>query len=359
MKSLHIGTYFGIPVKVHWTFGLLIFYVLYVSIRESLAAADTIFFALFILLLFFCVILHEYGHALTARKYGVKTVDIIISPIGGVARLEHLPKKPSQELAVAIAGPLVNLAIAALLLGVGHLLWGLETMRSEPAELDNLSNPIVFIVATITLNVFLCLFNLIPAFPMDGGRILRALLNIKLSRSTATNIAAKTGQGIALLFMGWAFYNSNFQVGLIGLFVYLTAGNENKVVQLEEKLSQKTASSLMKTDISRLFIGDEMSVPFAIYKATEEQNFLCFDSLGNIAGILPYQYLKAAMHANLEQDKVMQHLAKNYCIISSSTPLDQVFQQMNHNGLSLAVIKNGDQILGVIDRHMLQDYLST
>lgn len=358
MRSLNIGTYFGIPVKVHWTFGLLGFYVIYVSAQEGFTPTDSIFFALFILLLFFCVILHEYGHALTARRYGVSTVDIIISPIGGVARLEHLPKKPSQELAVAIAGPLVNIAIAVLLLGGGHLLWGIDAMLREPASLEKLSNPIVLVVATITLNLALFFFNLIPAFPMDGGRILRALLNIKLSRATATNIAAKTGQTIALLFVGWGIYTSQLQFGLIGLFVYFTARNENKVVQLEEKLIQESADSIMKTDISRLFIGDLMSVPIKLLHSTDERNFLCFDSLGNLAGILPYEYIQSVMTANRGEDKIMNHLAQNYCFLESHTTLDKVFHQMNLNGLSMVVIKNGDQILGVVDRHTLEEYLS-
>ena len=358
MQSLHIGTYFGIPVKIHWTFGLLIFYILYISAAESLSLVDTLFFTLFTFLLFFCVILHEYGHALTARRYGVKTVDIVISPIGGIARLERLPKKPSQELAVAIAGPLVNLAIAAILLGTGHLLWGIEAMAQEPADLTFLRNPKVLVVATIVLNLVLFLFNLIPAFPMDGGRILRALLNFRFSRSTATNIAAKIGQGLAVLFVASSIYYGNIQWGLIGLFVYLTARNENKSVQLEEKLANTTAQHLMREDFTSLFIGDEMSIPIKIYNTTGEADFLCFDSLGHIAGILPKQHLIEAIQQQHFSDKVMRYLSHNYVILQSQTTLQDVFEEMNKNGLSLAVIKNGDQILGVIDRHVLQEYIS-
>lgn len=192
--SLKIGRFLGIDVFVHFTFLLLLVFIGFVhwQATDSLAAAAGGMG--FVLALFLCVLLHEYGHALAARRYGIRTRDITLLPIGGLARLEKMPEKPMQEFWVALAGPAVNVAIALLLFG------GLAaTGRLAPAdELSLVAGPAL--QRLMAVNLFIVAFNLLPAFPMDGGRVLRAVLATALGRRRATAIAANIGQGMAILF---------------------------------------------------------------------------------------------------------------------------------------------------------------
>jgi Zn-dependent protease len=186
--SLRIAKIFNIPVEVHWSFLLLFVYVIYLAIQENWGVLGAISASLFVVVLFLCVVLHEFGHALMAKRFDVQTRDITLYPIGGVARLESLPRKPVQEFWVAIAGPLVNIAIALILLPV-LLFLGTDTILDVFYSLYNQSDsdnffmpsnlPVYAYIALglIGLNLTLALFNLIPAFPMDGGRVLRAILS--------------------------------------------------------------------------------------------------------------------------------------------------------------------------------------
>lgn len=196
---MYAGTYFGIPVKIHWTFGYIIFYIIYSGYQDNLGLQGMLWFGLFILSLFLCVILHEYGHALTARRYGVHTADIILTPLGGIARLTKMPDKPVQELIVALAGPLVNVIIAGLLF-VG-LYFGFEYnpfIIDVDIAYNFTGNPGGFFGMLMLTNIALVVFNLLPVFPMDGGRVLRSLIAMKASKVRATLIAARTGQLFSL-----------------------------------------------------------------------------------------------------------------------------------------------------------------
>ena len=190
--ALKLFTWFGIPVFLHWTFGLIFVYILWHAQSNEMSVIDTFWLTGLFMALFLCVLLHEYGHALTARRYGVKTRDIVLMPIGGVARLERMPEKPIQEFVVAIAGPMVNVVIATIIL----ILIGIF---ADPAYLEVLKDAVLqssgeevlderlqeipqllqFALNLAATNIALVLFNMIPAFPMDGGRVFRALLSTK------------------------------------------------------------------------------------------------------------------------------------------------------------------------------------
>ena len=192
--SWKIGRFVGIDVFMHFTFLLLIGWVLLSHWLQGESLAAALEGVGFILALFGCVVLHEYGHALTARRYGIKTRDITLLPIGGVARLERMPDKPTQELWVALAGPAVNMVIAIVLFA-----WLQLTSNLVPlAELEVGSGS--FIERLMVINIVLMGFNMIPAFPMDGGRVVRALLAMRMEYTRATQIAASLGQSIAILF---------------------------------------------------------------------------------------------------------------------------------------------------------------
>ena len=199
-SSLKVASIFGIEVRIHLTFLLFLIWIWF-SYYQVAGFDGAVQGVLFILALFACVLLHEFGHAFAARGFGIETPDITLLPIGGVARLSRIPEKPWQELVVAIAGPLVNVVIAAALILVIHTNATLE-------QLEYLESPRIELLAKLaSVNVMLVLFNLIPAFPMDGGRVLRALLAMAMPYARATQIAAWIGQGLAIVF------------GIVGIFV--------------------------------------------------------------------------------------------------------------------------------------------
>jgi len=224
--SWNIGSFRGILLKVHTTFLLIIFWVIYNHLSKGDNIISTLIGVAFVLALFACVVMHEFGHALTARRYGIKTRDITLLPIGGIARLEKMPEDPRQELWVALAGPAVNVAIA-------FLIYSLLKITSQPLyfeEYDIITGS--FLMKLMVLNIVLVVFNMLPAFPMDGGRVLRALLALRINYVRATDIAARIGQGMAILFALIGIFYNPFLV-IIALFVWLGAAQESVMVRMK------------------------------------------------------------------------------------------------------------------------------
>lgn len=217
----------GIDVSLHWTFGLLMAWVVLAAMMSG-GVATAINEALFVSLLFGCVVLHELGHALAARTYGIPTNGITLLPIGGVAQLARIPRNPGQELVIALAGPAVNVVIAAFLLVILSVAAGLAQVTSMSLLTGGL------LPRLLAVNIMLVVFNLIPAFPMDGGRVLRAVLAMVVEYSRATYWAARVGQGTALLLaiVGFAW---NPMLLLIAGFVALAAEAELRQVMAEEQ----------------------------------------------------------------------------------------------------------------------------
>src|ERR1700756_1299353 len=242
--SLNIGSVAGTAILIHVTFLLFLAWIFGVSYVSGGAAAAWSGL-LFMVLLFLCVLLHEFGHIFTARRFGVRTPDVILLPIGGVARLERIPEKPSEEFLIAIAGPAVNVVIAAVLV----LLAGASLDPSDFGTIE--SSKIGLAERLAVVNVFLALFNLIPAFPMDGGRVLRALLATRLGYVRATEIAASIGQGFAfaLGFIGLFF---NPMLIFIAIFVYLAASAEAHLVAIRAMSRGVPTSAAMMTQFATL-----------------------------------------------------------------------------------------------------------
>jgi Zn-dependent protease len=222
--SIKFARIAGIDLKIHLTF--LIFLVWIGSTYLARGGAEfAIQGILFIILLFACVLLHELGHALTANAFGIPTTDITLLPIGGVARLQRIPSEPKQELLIAIAGPLVNVVIAALLIFyLGE--------RAAVSDFEDLNTPRVAMLSKLaSVNIGLVLFNLLPAFPMDGGRILRALLAMRMNYLRATQIAASIGQGLAILLGVIGFFSNTFLL-FIAFFVFMGAQQEAAMARM-------------------------------------------------------------------------------------------------------------------------------
>jgi len=222
--SWKVASVAGIPVRIHVTFFLLLVWLFWSGAARGLAhAAEGVGF---ILAAFACVVLHEFGHALTGRRYGVVTRDITLLPIGGVARLDRIPRRPSQEVAVALAGPLVNVVIAGTLLLVMRFSSRMYDF-GDPGLLER-----SFIARLFAFNVGVTAFNLIPAFPMDGGRVLRAILAMRLDYVRATRVAAIVGQAIAFVLGFLGLVGSNPILMLIAFFVFIAAGQESEFVRM-------------------------------------------------------------------------------------------------------------------------------
>ncbi|MDG2122635.1 MAG: site-2 protease family protein [Verrucomicrobiales bacterium] len=217
-----LGSPFGIGLYVHWTFGLLLAFLLLTG--AGFAGL------LFVLAIFACVTLHEYGHALAARHYRIATDSITLYPIGGIARLAFMPHNPKQELVIALAGPAVNVVIAALLLPLAILFTGDFTAIIP-------GSPGGFFAQLVVANISLVVFNLIPAFPMDGGRVFRALLSMRRDYASATDIAARTGQGIAVAFGLFGLFTGEIFLLAIAVFIYMAAGAERRMASLHARFA--------------------------------------------------------------------------------------------------------------------------
>jgi Zn-dependent protease/CBS domain-containing protein len=242
--SFRIARVAGIDVKVHATFFLILLFYGWLYYQNG-GLASAVGGVIFVLLLFFCVLLHEFGHAFAARAFGIRTPDITLLPIGGVARLERMPRNPVQELVIAVAGPAVNIVIALFLLPFvvfGNGGWNLLGFDQVEGGLAG---------KLLGLNLVLVLFNMIPAFPMDGGRVLRALLAIRLKHSRATLIAGRVGQGIAVLFAVGGFLGNPMMI-LIAMFVFTGAQQEIAMARYFDASRDSSVARFMTTKFDTL-----------------------------------------------------------------------------------------------------------
>ncbi len=244
--SFKIGRVFGIDVKVHWTFFLLLAFFAFIGYQGGGGLVGALVTIAFIVMLFFSVLLHEFGHSLVAQRLGIEIRDITLLPIGGVSNMRTPPEKPSEEIKITLAGPLVNVVIAPIFFGVGFAL---------EADPSNLANPFVggfssagqFFVYLGVINIALAIFNLLPAFPMDGGRILRGLLATHLGRVRATEIASIVGQVFAVAFFFFGLLSGNIILALIAVFIFFGASGEAQMVRRREQARGLSVSDVMGT----------------------------------------------------------------------------------------------------------------
>lgn len=294
--SFPIGRLFGSELRVHATFFLLL---LWIGISAAVAggAQAALVNLAFILALFACVVAHEFGHALMARRFGIATPDITLLPIGGLARLERMPEKPGQEIAVALAGPAVNVVIWLVLVG----LFGVQT---NPEALLQIENPAEgFWGRLAVVNLFLVLFNMLPAFPMDGGRVFRALLATRLGRVTATRVAATAGQVMAFGFGFLGLMSGNPLLILVAVFVFLAAMAESGHVATEEFGRHVGAREAMITRFEALDEDSSLAEAAAALIRTTQHEFPVLDTRGHLAGVLT----RRALYAALAQDNPRTH----------------------------------------------------
>jgi Zn-dependent proteases len=368
--SFKIFSWLGIPVYLHWTFGLIFVYVLWHAQNAGLDTLETVWITGLFLSLFVCVLLHEFGHAIAAKRYGVSTRDIVLMPIGGVARLEKMPEKPVQEFVVAIAGPAVNVVIAILLfigMGVfsdGYLLEMLADAIQQDIGYDVLtqsgqviSPTLHFAIKLAITNVALVIFNMIPAFPMDGGRVFRSLLSMWIGRPKATKIAAWLGQAIALMLIMLGLWGGDFMLSILGLFVIYAARTENSQVQTESLLSKYQAHQALRPNYTRLRANDWMMTAIETYRRGLERHFLVFDMSDRLVGILEEEDILKAMRKPDSTAEIVRYAQAAEYVRADDSML-KVHYLVRQRGLGIVpVVDEQGQILGVIDEAGLMHFV--
>src|SRR5918995_166769 len=285
--SLPLLRVWGIEIKVHVTFALILVWAVYSwGIATGAGLQGALFGIVATLLLFVCVTLHELGHAFQALKYGIEVEDITLLPIGGVARL-RVPDNARQELAIAIAGPAVNVAIAAVLIAVGALTG--TTVVEDPTAVETAmgrANWGSLLPYLTVANIGLVLFNAIPAFPLDGGRVLRALLALRLDYARATAIAVAIGQGLALLLGLVGFLGGNYFLIVIAIFVWIGASQEGEQVALRRMLGGATVGQAMIRRPQVLAAADPLGHAVELTLSTAQADFPVVDAGGRVVGLL-------------------------------------------------------------------------
>ena len=346
--SAKLGRFAGIDVYVHVTFLLLLAWFGYSAWVQTGSVAGVVNALTLIVLLFLCVLLHEYGHALTARRFGIGTLHITLLPIGGVALLESMPKDPRQEVLVALAGPAVNLVIAAVV----YVLLGLTSRQGAVFAVNPAGTGLL--QGLLTANLLLALFNLLPAFPMDGGRVLRALLAMRMDRVRATRMAARVGQALAvgLGFLGLA---GNPFLVLIAVFVWIGAGGEANAVEVEERLDRRPAGRAMMTSFATMAPGDSLSRAIDLTLAGTQKDFPVLDG-PRIVGVLT----QAAILSGL-RDRGPEAPAGDYLVPAKTadvaTPLTTLLESLQQADTHLVCITRGGALAGLVDLDNINEFL--
>jgi Zn-dependent protease/CBS domain-containing protein len=327
LPILRVG---GIQLRIHVTFLLLIGWLAfgYYTAGGSAEAASRV---LFILLLFLCVVLHEFGHALAAKSFGINTPDITLLPIGGVARLERMPEEPKQELIIALAGPAVNVVIALGLLIAIDWRGAADSSVVEASTLP---------AKLLAINVMLVLFNLLPAFPMDGGRVLRALLATRLSYARATQIAASIGQGCAFVF-GFIGLLWNPFLLFIALFVYIGASQEAALAQMKDVSRRFPVSSAMVREFRSLPMTATLQEAVDALLATSQHDFPVVDESGSVAGILTRHDLISALRKDDPTIRVADVMRRDIPTVTTGTRFEEAFRIMQECNCPVVPVLDG------------------
>ena len=338
--SLPIFRIAGIQLRIHVTFVLLIAWLAfgYYAQGGSPAAAEGV---IFVLLLFLCVVLHEFGHALAAKAFGINTPDITLLPIGGVARLERMPEEPKQELVIAVAGPAVNVVIALGLFVAGGSFINPFVNPAAPERVGLVSQLLI-------INVLLVAFNLLPAFPMDGGRVLRALLATRLSYARATQIAATVGQGFAFVFGFIGLIWNPFLI-FIALFVYIGASQEAALAQMKDVSRRFPVSSAMVREFRTLPEKATLEEAVDALLATSQHDFPVVDETGTVAGVLTRHDLIAALRKNDPALRVGDVMRRNIPTVTTGTRFEEAFRIMQEcNCPAVPVLDSMKRLVGLL-----------
>jgi len=350
--SFPIGRLFGSEIRIHVTFFLLLAWigVAHYQMGGAPAAVDGI---LFILAIFACVVAHEFGHALVARRYGIRTPDITLLPIGGLARLERMPEKPSEEILVALAGPAVNIVFALVLI----LVLGAAV---DPQALGELEDPNVsFLARLAAVNLFIAIFNLIPAFPMDGGRVLRAVLALRMSRVKATELSARIGQALAFGF-GFLGLFGNPILLFIAIFIYLAATAEAQSVGLQDVARGVRVRDAMITRFSALDPNATAGDAADLLLKTTQHEFPVVDGSGRLRGVLTRKGLIDLLTKEGRDAPVLDAMTRNIPLVPASAWLSDALKRLQDGSVpAVGVTEGGVMVAGANEGGRFVGYVTS
>lgn len=348
--SYPVGHVLGSEIRIHATFFLLLAWIGAAAwiAGGPLATAENV---AFVMALFVCVVAHEFGHALTARRFGIATPDITLLPIGGVARLDRMPERPAQEILVALAGPAVNLAIWLLLALLGA--------RTDPTASAALEDPATgFWGRLATVNLFLAIFNLLPAFPMDGGRVLRALLALTMSRVSATRLAARTGQVLAFGFGFLGLTTASPVLVLIAIFIFVAAGAESTDVAMREMARNLRARDAMITEYEALQPSDTLQAASSALIRTTQHEFPVVDAGGGLRGFLTRTALFQALAEGNDARPVAESMERGIPAVPLSAPLSAALDALQDTGApAVAVTEPSGRMVGYVTRENIGELM--
>jgi Zn-dependent protease len=349
--SYTIARIAGTDVKVHLTFVLFIAWIAFAEYQRA-GLAQAIGATLFLLALFLCIVLHEFGHILMARRFGVRTPDVILLPIGGVARLERIPDEPRQELLIAIAGPAVTLAIA-ILLYLFILLSG-----DQPALRDPTTGDVSFLVRLMAVNVYLLAFNLIPAFPMDGGRVLRALLASRMGIVRGTRVAAVLGQTLALAGGFYGLTNGAPFLVLIAFFVFLGASTEATAVETRIAGEGLRVDQMMVTNFRTIPVHATLNQAADLLLSGEQREFPVLDNLGRTEGILTRDNLIRGLSHRGANSTVSESMTTGVHPVPPTLGFQEALDRLRASKLpALPVVDGNGALVGLLTLDNITDLL--
>ncbi|MCZ6673811.1 MAG: site-2 protease family protein [Verrucomicrobia bacterium] len=340
----------GIDIRIHITFPLiLIWAALSFGVFNGQGLEGATFGIVVMLMLFAIIVLHELGHSVAAQNFGVSVKEIILLPIGGVAQLERIPENPFQEFVIAIAGPLVNFVIAVIMILVAPLL-GLEigafTLENLSSNLGEFTLPSVFGYVFVS-NIFIGVFNLLPAFPMDGGRVLRALLATKLEYSRATAIAVVVGRAFAWLLGLWGFLSGSFFAILIAFFIYSGAGQEGRFVQLRSILGDMIVEQAYTRKAQVLAPTTKLKEAVQLTLTSFQANFAVCDG-DRLVGLMTYPKLVEALDRLSVDRPVSEVMLTDFISVSPEDKLFDTQQRMMEQKLEAVPVAKQGRYLGLI-----------
>ena len=347
--SITLGRFGGTAVKIHITFLIFLAWIGFSAWRRegSAAALNSV---LFIALIFLCVVLHEFGHVLMARRFGIPTSEVTLLPIGGVASLQRMPTRPMQEFLVAIAGPAVNLVIGAVLFLIAGGL-GADS-------LGRLDDPHVSLIARLAVtNIFLAVFNLIPAFPMDGGRVLHALLAARLGGPEATRIAAVIGQALAFVF-GFLGLFGNPLLLFIAVFIYIAASAEGRESELHEALRGLGAAEVMETQFATITAEANLGHAVDALLSSAQHEFPVVDPEGKPIGLLTREDILTALPQHDRATLASSLMRAPVQTVWASTPAEAALDRLEERTTSALCVVNSDgAVIGLVTRHALAEVM--
>lgn len=354
--SFKITTIAGTEVRIHVTFFILLAFVALMGWSRGEGVSGALDSVLFICAMFFCVLLHEFGHAFAARGYGIRTPDITLLPIGGVARLERMPRRPAHELVVALCGPLVNVGIAALI----YLVLGPRLELDPSAWRFEQSGH--FWEKLMLWNLVMVAFNMVPAFPMDGGRVLRALMAMVLDYGRATRWAAAVGQGIALAVVLWMLLGGiAFQpvLLLIAFFIFMAAGQEASAVSENEATRGLRVRDAMVTHFHILPPDARLEDAVELLLAGSQQDFPVLAQDGSLLGILTRQKLIEALARHGASHSVTEIVEPCSDILAPTMPLGDAVERLRASRSALLPVFDplSDRLIGLLTTENIAEML--